>query len=272
MGQIRTGQAKVLSSNTKRVVFTGVTTAGMASNDLFKFQSENFIFRIASIISSSELELVVNYNGAKALDTFFPYAVSVDFTTNAGFVLLGPGDVDIRDYWNRNFVILDQLLDGRWFVDNATGDFLPNADNTRKIGSASARVKEVWVGERIAASHVDFQLVAATIARMAYGGDFNRSIALDRIFDLANDGTKSYGQSFRRGLVMVDTSETHVGLVVISGSTVTLVSDPSSVLSTTQGTANKTNVYLNGSGLFTIENKRGAALTYFLVFLGSFGI
>ncbi len=112
MAQLKTGQARVPSSNTLRVQFTGVTTATMAAGQLWKFQGESLWYVIASIISSSEIQLTANYGGAKALNTYADYAVVVDYTPNVDLPELSPGDVDIRDVYTRAMRTIDGLLAG----------------------------------------------------------------------------------------------------------------------------------------------------------------
>jgi hypothetical protein len=117
-GQIRTGQAKVLSSNLRRVEFSSAMTledaARLESGQAFKFQGETLLFfTVASVISVVPpvvIELVSNYNGSKPLDVFANYQVWTDFTPSLGLFELGPGDVDIRDAFTQNMRILDAVL------------------------------------------------------------------------------------------------------------------------------------------------------------------
>jgi hypothetical protein len=144
MPQIKGLQAKVLSSNLKRVQLVDVTTAGMTATHTFKFQGENLIYVIQSIIAANELELVVTYGGARPPDVFHPFQISTDFTVNVGLIKLAAGDVDIRDYLSRNFDRIDQLFDLRWYVDNDAGDLVPDGDAGRNLGSdAGQRVNQV---------------------------------------------------------------------------------------------------------------------------------
>jgi len=149
MPQIKGLQAKALSSNHKRIQFVDATTAGMAATHTFKFAGENLIYVIGSIISASELELVVEYNGAKPFDVFHPFQVSTDFTVNVGLIKPAAGDVDIRDYMSKNFDKIDQLFDFRWYVDNATGDLLPDVPGVRSIGNFSQRVLAIWLSGNV---------------------------------------------------------------------------------------------------------------------------
>ncbi len=137
---------------TNRVQFTGINliTAGVAATHVFKFQSENIQHRIGSIVSATEALLVSVYSGApapvgRALDTFFPYIIANHFTLNRGFIKVDPGDVDIRDFISRDLDDMDQLFDSRFFIDNATGDFLPDSSGQRNIGSPTAQIKEIHV-------------------------------------------------------------------------------------------------------------------------------
>lgn len=117
--QIKSGTAKVLSSNHQRVQFSGITGADaalLAAGQQFKFQGEtNAWFNVQSVISLSptvEIELTASYAGSTPYDTFATYLVWQDFTPNFGLMLPGPNDVDLRDSLTYNFNIIDDEMTG----------------------------------------------------------------------------------------------------------------------------------------------------------------
>jgi hypothetical protein len=139
--QILSGTAKVLSSNVRRVQFSGMTGADaalLASGQAFKFQGETLLFfTVSSVISVSptpEIELVSpGYNGAQPLDQFFPYLIWKDFAPIRGLKLFSPNDVDIRDGLTSNFNIIDPLLGGGSGSLTASGLSTVTAGDVSKI-------------------------------------------------------------------------------------------------------------------------------------------
>src|SRR5687768_474730 len=110
--------AKVLGSNHRRIVISGMDpaeAAQMASAQAFHFVGDTgLFFTIASVISVStpEVELVSDYNGAVAFDNFASYLIWGGFTPNFGLMEFAPNDVDIRDGMTRNFRIIDAEMTG----------------------------------------------------------------------------------------------------------------------------------------------------------------
>jgi hypothetical protein len=121
MPMITAGQAKVLNANHRRVQFTGVTTAGMAAGQLFKFRGESLLFVVGSVIASNEIELTADYNGARAFDVFHNYSVTVDFTPTLGLPELSSADVDIRDIYTYAMRLLDQAAGKAMLGADPTG-------------------------------------------------------------------------------------------------------------------------------------------------------
>jgi hypothetical protein len=116
--QIKSGTAKVLSANHRRVQVSGMTAADaalLATPLQFQFQGETGLyFTVASVISvvSPEVELTADYNGANPFDGFFAYELWRDFTPTRGLRLFGANDSDLRDGLNYNSSIIDPLLGG----------------------------------------------------------------------------------------------------------------------------------------------------------------
>jgi hypothetical protein len=117
--QIRSGTAQILSSNVRRVRFTGLSAADAAllgTGQFFQFVGESGLFFtttsvISAVPASAEIELVSpGYNGAKPLDTLAGYLIWKDFSPK-GFILPEPSDVDIRSAITYNANLTDTLLD-----------------------------------------------------------------------------------------------------------------------------------------------------------------
>lgn len=136
MSQFKAGSAKVLSATPNKVVLTGaVTTGNIAVGNLWKFQGESPAwFTVASIVDSVSFTLSANYSGAKALDTFFDYVVTKDFTPNLSFPELAAGDVDIRDVYTRAMRDVDALIAGHKRVTGYTEVIQADVDGNIALG------------------------------------------------------------------------------------------------------------------------------------------
>jgi hypothetical protein len=143
--QIRSGQAKVLASNHRRVQFASMTEADkalLASGQLFKFAGETMAwFTVLSVISAGatpEVELTVDYTGAHAYDELANYALTRDFTPIRDLIELSPSDVDIRDAFTQNMRIIDPLL-GTSEGGGGTGAAFTKSGNTVVTAGAFTR-------------------------------------------------------------------------------------------------------------------------------------
>lgn len=115
--QIRSGQAQVLGADHNRVTFNAITPADaaqLAAGQQFQFSGESSQFYvIASVVSLSPtvtIDLTADYAGGVAFDTLTDYLIWTDFTPTRGFVLLAPGDVDIRGAETYNWNLADTLI------------------------------------------------------------------------------------------------------------------------------------------------------------------
>lgn len=143
MSQYRIGRVAVTNDSD---VVIGTDTAWLtnaATGDIFLPNGDEIPYRVAAVISDTELRLNARYAGATRTDA--NYSLTRDFTPNLGLPIIRPGDVDAVPIFAEGFILLDvsaiggggggvTTLDGLFDVSTAgaqTGDQLVKlADGT----------------------------------------------------------------------------------------------------------------------------------------------
>lgn len=136
MAQYRVGTVTVTNSDATVVGVGTSFNAEVTAGDLFAIDSDNTIYRVASITDDTNLELTANYAGTNSSGE--AYSITRDFTAPDNLPLPVKGDVQTALIVNEAIVLIQQLFTDVRIVEKTSGATLVANDSKTNFTNEGA--------------------------------------------------------------------------------------------------------------------------------------